>query len=104
MSCLFIFNAIFVKKQVKGFVGIFLAFSFPDIMNILFGLALDGFWHLVQYIGCLMNPASLVTGLRPDFIQSPPKSHCPISNRKLRWNIQASCLQIKEKFTPTLGT
>jgi hypothetical protein len=104
MNCLFVFNAIFIKKQLKSLVDVFFAFSLPDIMDILFGLALDGFWHLVQDIGCLMNPTPLVTGLRPNFFQSPPKSHCSIPNGKLRRNGQTSCLQIQKKFTPALGT
>ena len=49
-----------------------------------------------------MNPAPLVTRLRPYFLQGSPESHGSVPYGELGWDGQTSCLQIKEKFPPAL--
>lgn len=73
-------------------------------MEVFLAFLVKGLRHFFHDVYRLMNPAQLVSCFRPYFFQNSPESHGFVTYGKLRRNCQASCLQIKEKFAPALGT
>ena len=74
-------------KLVKCLLCLGFGFGHPDFMQSRLGFAVYGFGQFIEYIGCLVYPAALATGLRPSLIQSRLKTQCAIADCQFR-----SCL------------
>ena len=70
-------------EQIKGSPSLLLRLGHPDIMQHRFGLGLKRFGHLIEHIGCLMDPATLLACDRVYLPKGRPEAQCPIAGGQL---------------------
>ena len=74
----------------------------PDLVQRLLDLGLDHLGELVEHIGGLMNPATLMSCLRKDLAQCFPKPQCSVSNCQFRGNPESLRLLSQQQLRPAL--
>ena len=61
-----VLRLVLFNEFIERFLGIGLRLGLPDFMQIRLGFRLNTFGHLVEHVGRLVNPASLLSGFRED--------------------------------------
>src|SRR5208337_3842420 len=69
-------------------------------MNL--GSRLNALWHLIQDIGSLMNPATLLYRFRKLLPKGCPESQAAVTNRQLRTFFKPPLLEIAQHLLPSL--
>ena len=89
-----------VYKALKISFCFFAIFGLPNLMQVGFGFRLKALWKIVQYIGGLMNLASLAFGHRKYLGNCFPEAQCAVPDRKLRTIGKAPGFQVYKKLRP----
>src|SRR5947209_5503367 len=91
-------------EAVEGVLGCLAVLSFVDGVQILLGLALQGWRQLVQHVGDLVHPAPLLPGLGPDLVQRLPEAQRPVAGGELGIEHEPVLVtQAEQQLTPALG-
>lgn len=85
---------IFFQEGVERRPGDLPGFRLPDLVQVGFGLGLNTLGHLIEYVGCLVDPASLLLGFRKDLTESCPESQCTVANGELGNSGQPTMLEV----------
>ncbi len=80
INSLRVFLSVSFYEEVDRLVGLFLAGSHPDVLNMRLGLTMKGFGKLVENISCLMEPTPLLSCLAIHLMQRIPKAKSPITH------------------------
>jgi len=73
-----------------------------DVLQLGFDLLAQRFGHRAGDVGCLVDPAALLTGGRIDIPQRRPEPKCPIADGKLGRHRQAALLQPPKQVPPAV--
>ena len=60
---LVVFCAVGCDEEVEGGFGVGPSLGHPDVVQMALGFGLQGFGHLVEHVGGLVDPATLHPGL-----------------------------------------
>src|SRR3954465_11544738 len=91
-------------EAVEGVLGCLAVLSFVDGVQILLGLALQGWRQLVQHVGGLVHPAPLLPGLGPDLVQRLPEAQRSVAGGELGIEHEPVLVtQAEQQLTPALG-
>lgn len=82
--------------------GVGAAFGHPNLLEVVLGGRLEGFGHLVQYVGRLVDPAPLVARGRVDLLKGLPEADRTVPRGQIRRHPEAPGLEIGEQFDPAL--
>lgn len=82
-------------KSVEGALGFSPSPDHPSLMQARLGFRLRRFRQVIQYIGRLMRPATLIMSrLGRGFLQRTSETRCAVTNGKLRWYLESAFFQI----------
>ena len=71
-------------EVIEGAIRQVAGFRLPDLVQGVLGVVLGALRQPIQHIARLVHPASLMTGLRPQFRHRRPESQCAIADRQFR--------------------
>ena len=74
------FDGIGLAEGVERRLGVLARSSHPDVLQHALGLGLLALGQLVENVGGLMHPASLLTGLGPDLADRLPEAERAIGD------------------------
>src|SRR5208283_824218 len=80
--------------------ALLLRWRLPHLVQHALGLALHALGHLVQNVGRLVHPTTLLATFRERLAQCRPKTQCPVADGQLRSFLHAPILQIQQHFAP----
>ena len=85
---------------IEGLVGTLSGLGHPDLVQRRLDLRLYRLRHLVQHVGRLVHPATLLSRLGPFLGKCLPEPQCTITNRQLRRDRQSLTLQLLDDLQP----
>ena len=100
--CLPVLHTTGFDEDVEGCVGLLLRLGHPDVLQIRPGLFVDGPGHGSQHVRCLVDPASLFTGLGVNITQSSPEPGLAIADGQFRRHSQTPLLEPFEQVAPAV--
>jgi hypothetical protein len=62
------------QEGVEGLIGRLASLGHPDVMEVVLGFGLNALGHLVEDVGCLVNPAFLFMGFTKNFTKCRAES------------------------------
>lgn len=96
------FDAIGFGEEVEGGIGCGLRLGLPDVVEVAFGLGLDGLRHRVQDVHGLVDPATLLPRRSKHLAQRGPEPQGTVADGKFRVLFQAAPLEIEQHLAPAL--
>ena len=100
---LLVFDGIGLVEGVERRLGVLPRFGHPDVLQHALGPGLLALGQLVENVGGLMHPTSLLTGPRPDFADRLPEAERAISDGDLGRHRQTPALEIEQQRAPVVS-
>ncbi len=99
-----IFGAVFLGEDRDGGLGARPVRRVSHLAKVRLHVRLHRLRHLVQDVGDLMHPATLMPGSGEDLVERLPEAHGAVADGDLRRGRQSAGLQVNEQFAPALCT
>ena len=94
--CLLVLGAVFLGEGIHRGLRRGAGFGLPDLAQLGLHRRLHGFRELVEHVGGLVNPASLMARARKDLVKRLPEPHGPIAHGDLGRNPEAARLDVDQ--------
>src|SRR6478752_7879992 len=94
--------AVFVIEYVDRCLGGRAGRRAVNLTKICLHVDLNREGDLVQHVGGLVNPTSLVPGGRRDLLDRLPEAECAVADREVGCDLEPTLLDVDEQFTPAL--
>lgn len=98
-----VFDAVLFDEDIDGDLGRRPARGAPDLADVFLHRRLDGFGHLAEEVGGLVEPAPLVSRAGEHFVERLPEAKRAVADRDLGGDGEPAGLKIDEEFPPALG-
>ena len=100
---LVVFGTVFVCEHLDRGLGRRACRRPVDLAEVDLHVDLDRSRDLVQHVGGLVNPTSLVAGDGEDLLDRLPEAERAVADGEVRCNREPTPLDIDEELTPALG-
>ena len=102
-DALLIFRPIFLVEDGDRRVGRDPGRRAVDLTQVILHRGLDGFGHLVEHVGGLVNPAALMPCAGVNLLDGLPEAERAVPDRQFGRDGQAVAFHLDEQFAPALG-
>src|SRR6187401_1596639 len=99
---LLIFGAVFVGEHVDGDLGGRAGRRSINLSKVCLHVDLDREGNLVQHVGGLVNPTTLVPGARKGLLDRLPEAERTVADREVRRGLEPTLPDVDKEFTPAL--